>query len=147
MTRINQNSNYWIGNMTGSVDAWWRDEEVTKKKGKDLVALAGYRRAIANFVNIVTNKQDVPVRFASSGDSYTDGKSVTLSSNINDKNFDPIVGLALHEGSHIVHSDFELLKDLRTHIETRYKINVTELDYEDRAKFNEMLGRIKCLPA
>ena len=146
MSRINKNSDFWIGNLTGSSsDMWWRDEEVTKKKGKDLVALAGYRRAIANFVNIVTNKQDVPVRFVSSGDSYTDGKSVTLSSNINDKNFDPIVGLALHEGSHIVHSDFELLKDLRTHIETRYKINVTELDYEDRAKFNEMLGRIKSL--
>ena len=63
MTRINQNSNYWIGNMTGSVDAWWRDEEVTKKKGKDLIALAGYRKAISNYVNIVTGRSDIKVKF------------------------------------------------------------------------------------
>jgi len=54
----------------------------------------------------------------SRGDSYTDGKTVTISSNINEKNFDHVVGLALHEGSHIAYSDFEVFKDVRnsTHI-------------------------------
>jgi hypothetical protein len=36
--------------------------EVDKPKGKDVVALAGYKRAISNFVNIVT-EQNVPVVF------------------------------------------------------------------------------------
>mgnify|MGYP001207710387 CR=1 FL=1 len=36
----------------------------TVKKGKDLVALAGYKRAISNFVNIVT-EDNIPVVFNS----------------------------------------------------------------------------------
>ena len=36
----------------------------TEKKGKDLVALAGYKRAISNFVNIVTG-MNIPVTFNS----------------------------------------------------------------------------------
>ena len=43
------------------------------KKGKDLVALAGYKRAISNFVNIVT-EDNIPVVFNSNDQSYTDGK-------------------------------------------------------------------------
>ena len=146
MTRINQNSNYWIGNMTGSVDAWWRDEEVIKKKGKDLIALAGYRRAISNYVNIVTGRSDINVRFAGN-DSFTDGKTVTLAANLNDKNFDPSVGLALHEGSHIVHSDFDFLKDLKTHIANRFNIDFGGLPYgsDEWKDFNEMVPRIKSL--
>ena len=146
MTRINQNSNYWIGNMTGSVDAWWRDEEVTKKKGKDLIALAGYRKAISNYVNIVTGRSDIKVKFQGR-DSYTDGKTVTLASNLNDKNFDPSVGLALHEGSHIVHSDFDFLRDLKTHINTRYGIDYGGLVYnsDEWTDYNEMVPRIKSL--
>ena len=45
----------------------------TEKKGKDLVALAGYKRAISNFVNIVTG-ENIPVVFNSKDESYTDGK-------------------------------------------------------------------------
>ena len=43
------------------------------KKGKDLVALAGYKRAISNFVNIVTG-QNIPVTFNNNDESFTDGK-------------------------------------------------------------------------
>ncbi len=50
--------------------------------------------------------------FNGSNDSYTDGKKVVISSNVKDKNFDSIVGLALHEGSHIKLSDFDFLKEL-----------------------------------
>ena len=49
----------------------------------------------------------------SRGDSFTDGKSVTISGTINEKNFDHVVGLALHEGSHIVYSDFDVFADVR----------------------------------
>ena len=76
-----------------------------KHKGKDLVALAGYKRAISNFVNIVTG-DSIPVVFNSNDQSYTDGKKVVIGSNIDDKKFDVAVGLALHEGSHIKLSDF-----------------------------------------
>ena len=82
------------------------------KPKKDHVGLAGHKRAIGNFVRIVSG-ENIPVRFMSRGDSYTDGKTVTISSNINERNFDHVVGLALHEGSHIAYSDFEVFKKVR----------------------------------
>jgi len=88
------------------------DDDFVKPK-VDYVALAGYRRAIANFVNIVTNRSDIKVRYQQNGDSYTDGKTVTIGSKIDEKNFDHVVGLALHEGSHILLSDFNFLRQLR----------------------------------
>jgi len=101
---------------------WWNDNndvdvddflgiDTDVKKGKDLVALAGYKRAISNFVNIVT-EDNIPVVFNSNDQSYTDGKKVVIGANIDDKKFDVAVGLALHEGSHIKLSDFTLLKNL-----------------------------------
>ena len=103
--------------------SWWMDDwdyspsvysSFSKKEveTKNLYKLAAHRRAIANFVSIVTG-QSIPVRFSTKGDSYTDGKTVTISSNIAEpKEFDPAVGLALHEGSHIKLSNFTLLRDL-----------------------------------
>ena len=75
------------------------------------VKLNSYRKAIANFVKILTS-QEIPVTFHGS-DSYTDGKSVTISTDIKDNNFDVSVGLALHEASHILLTDFDLLPALR----------------------------------
>lgn len=72
-----------------------------------LVKLNSYRKAIANFVTILTG-QNIPVRFHGNT-SYTDGKSVTISTDIKDNNFDVTVGLALHEASHIVLTDFSYL--------------------------------------
>tara|TARA_Y100001938_G_scaffold137238_1_gene201139 strand:- start:367 stop:2466 length:2100 start_codon:yes stop_codon:yes gene_type:complete len=83
-----------------------------QKKSLDLYKLASSKRAIANFVNIVTN-ESIPVKFKERGDSYTDGKSVVIGSKIEQpKDFDVAVGLALHEGSHIKLSDFKLLNDI-----------------------------------
>ena len=75
-----------------------------------MIKLSNYRRAIANFVKIVT-KQDIPVTWAGST-SFTNGKMICLSTDIKDNNFDVTVGLALHEGSHIILSDFNLLDEL-----------------------------------
>ena len=61
------------------------------KKGKDLVALAGYKRAISNFVNIVTG-MNIPVTFNNNNESFTDGKKVVLGANLDDKKFDVAVG-------------------------------------------------------
>lgn len=102
-------SSFWMDNDFDRHTSIFDEEDVKPKT--DLIALSSYRRAIANFVRIVTEK-DIPVTFKSSGDSYTDGKKVVISAKMDDKSFDPSVGLALHEGSHIVHSDFDWLKGL-----------------------------------
>ena len=104
--------------------SWWMDDwddysspvystySTKELATKNLYKLAAHRRAIANFVSIVTG-QSIPVKFSTKGDSYTDGKVVTISANIAEpKEFDPAVGLALHEGSHIKLSNFQLLRDL-----------------------------------
>jgi hypothetical protein len=80
------------------------------KKTNDLYKLSATRRAITNFVQIVTQKS-IPVTFASKTNSQTDGKQVILSADVDD-NFDVSVGLALHEGSHILLSDFKLLDEM-----------------------------------
>ena len=80
------------------------------KKTNNLYKLASVRRAISNFVQIVTQK-NIPVTFATKSDSKTDGKRVILSADVDDK-FDVSVGLALHEGSHIILSDFALLSNM-----------------------------------
>ena len=105
------NSSYWLKD--------WEDDDIVidtmtdvEKKSHDLYKLSAGKRAISNFVNIVTN-DSIPVKFNTRGDSYTDGKSVVIGSNIVEpKDFDIAVGLALHEGSHIKLSDFKLLHDL-----------------------------------
>jgi len=105
--------------MNNNYTNFWNDIQVNTnvdiddKPKVDHIALAGYRRAIANFVNIVTNRSDIKVRYQQNGDSYTDGKTVTIGSKIDEKNFDHVVGLALHEGSHILLSDFNFLRQLR----------------------------------
>ena len=91
-------------------------EPIVYKKTVDHVALASYRRAISNFVTIVTNRSDIPVQFQSNDSSYTDGKRVVIGSKVDEKNFDPVVGLALHEGSHIKLSDFDFLRNLENQI-------------------------------
>lgn len=77
-----------------------------------LIRLAQYRKAISNFVNILTGK-NVPVHFNVKDKNATNGEIVYLSPNIKQKkDFDVAVGLSLHEGAHIVHSDFLIIKTL-----------------------------------
>src|SRR5210317_2295811 len=129
------NSSYWLND--------WEDDDIVidtmsveEKKSHDLYKLSASKRAISNFVNIVTNDQ-ISVRFNTRGDSYTNGKSVVIGSNIVEpKDFDVAVGLALHEGSHIKLSDFNLLKELDRFISSSLKekcnhINNTTSDYVD----------------
>ena len=75
----------------------------------DKIVLASVQRSISNFVKILTNK-DIPVSYSSGGDSYTNGKSITICSNIGLKNLDSVVGLALHEASHCLLSDYKVFK-------------------------------------
>ena len=94
--------------------SFWMDDEFLADKREagqrvDYVKLAGYKRAIANFVRIVTNKDTIPVVFSSGQDSYTDGTKVVISAKLDEKVFDSTVGLALHEGSHIALTNFNVL--------------------------------------
>ena len=105
------NSSYWLSD--------WDDDDIVvstmsdvEKKSHDLYKLAASKRAISNFVNIVTNDQ-IPVIFNTRGDSYTNGKAVVIGADVVEpKDFDIAVGLALHEGSHIKLSNFNLLNDI-----------------------------------
>lgn len=115
-----QNSTFWKSNISDDID---NDDYAFKMN-----ALVKYKNAIGNFVHILT-KQNIPVKYEIKGMSgYTDGHVVTLSSNINKKNFDSTVGLALHEGSHIVLSDFDVIKDLCNVInESKRTIKIEEV--------------------
>lgn len=96
------NSSFWLD--------FDNDEEKTSRV--NVVKLAGYKRAISNFVNIVTGKSDIHVKYNDNDMSYTDGKTVTISSKLSDGvSFDTTVGLALHEGSHCLLTDFKALTD------------------------------------
>lgn len=108
------NSSLWLGKYSSDANRnFYSDKELATL---ELYRLAAKKRAIANFVSIVTS-QKIPVQFASSGDSYTDGKSVVISSKLEKPaDFDVAVGLALHEGSHIKLSSFDILTTLHTKI-------------------------------
>lgn len=105
-------SSYWMD---------FDDDEYTTSTIKDdfinperIVKLASVRRAIANFVRILTNDETIEVAFSSGKDSYTDGKRVVIAAEDDSKHFDSMVGLALHEGSHCLLSDFNMLEHLIT---------------------------------
>jgi len=123
----NYGSSFWLGN----------DFDLSRSEGSskvDLTKLASARRAISNFVNIVTGKQ-IPVTFQGY-DSYTDGKTVVIGTKIEDKNFDPAVGLALHEGSHIAYTDFDIIKHSKWESFVRMQgldplMDMTDEDFND----------------
>ena len=121
----NNFSSFWLGDTLQDKSLIQDDTQYTKS-GLDHIKLASYQRAISNFVNIVT-AQNIPVEFSQRGDSYTDGKVVTISSKLDDKLFDSSVGLALHEGSHILLSDFDFLKTLGSTIpKTTYQLGMNK---------------------
>lgn len=99
-------------NNTQASSFWLNDDfdvEFKSESGIDYTKLAATQRAIGNFVNIVTGKS-IPVVFQSNDNSYTDGEHVVIGTKLDGKSFDPAVGLALHEGSHIALTDFTMFK-------------------------------------
>jgi hypothetical protein len=152
-------SSYWYDDYNTSYDYLDQysdlDSDTLKafKKTNDLYKLSATRRAIANFVQIVTQK-NIPVTFASKSESKTDGKNVILSADVDD-NFDVSVGLALHEGSHILLSDFKLLEEMGrvfdsvsyTYSKAKYEnqnaeANGTPIVWDDEKIVNTIIGNI-----
>ena len=100
--------------------AYWMD--LKQFDDKDPIFLAQVQKGITNFVRILTEK-DIPVEYATTGDSLTDGKTVYIASNIKEDTIDYTVGLALHEASHVLLTDFKYLKGENGHILKRqYKV-------------------------
>ena len=98
--------------------SYWLDYEQFKYDAAnfDLVDLMEYRQTIKNFVSILTGK-DIPVRFKTSktpydmphpDGSFTDGKYIQIAALRKNSKFDVNVGLALHEASHVVLTDFKI---------------------------------------
>ena len=141
--KTNNYSSFWMNDDWDSRKTSIFDDgdEVVGKPKVDLVALAGYRRAISNFVTIVTGESDIKVNFNSNDESFTDGKTVTIGAKMDDKLFDPSVGLALHEGSHIKLSNFDFLKNLEYNVPQEYFDRGEKKGY-GRA---EVLGHVKNL--
>ena len=142
-SKTNNYSSFWMNDDWDSrkTSIFDDENEIDTKPKTDLVALAGYRRAISNFVTIVTGESDIKVKFNNNDESYTDGKTVVIGSKLDDNLFDPSVGLALHEGSHIKLSDFNFLRNLENSVPTQYFEHGEKKGY---SKF-QVLGHIKNL--
>lgn len=108
---VQQHSRYWLdSNIFDDVTVDTHDVDSGPDINK-LMRLAAIRRGIANFVQILTQKS-VPVVFSNGNTSYTDGKTVVISADEDPTKFDPMVGLALHEASHVLLSDFSFLQNV-----------------------------------
>ena len=127
---MSDHSNFWLDDY----DIDWDFSEgsdgvdtsnAQSERTANLIRLSAARRAIANYVTILTNRS-IPVLFNDQNMSMTDGKTVYIGSDINERgNFDVSVGLALHEGSHICYSDFNLFMTIWQNI-PREIYNYTE---------------------
>lgn len=128
-------SSFWLGDLDSSN---FKDQY----NRVDYTKLTGTQRAISNFVNIVTGKQ-IPVEFQSSDHSYTDGQTVVIGTKLDGKNFDPAVGLALHEGSHIAYTDFSILQNFPAAIRMRGVDPDFNLTAEEESTIKSLLNWIE----
>jgi hypothetical protein len=109
----NYHSSFWLDDNNFDEDIVFSSMSEKAVDTLKKYRLSSARKAISNFVSITTGKS-IPVTFATNN-SYTDGSSVVISGDIdNPEKFDIGVGLALHEGSHILLSDFEILHKLNS---------------------------------
>ena len=107
--------------------AYWMD--LKQFNDEDPVFLAQIQKGITNFVNILCGKH-IPVKYALTGDSMTDGKTVYISANIKEDTIDHTVGLALHEASHVLLTDFDYLNHNKGLVLKR-QYNIPDEDLEN----------------
>ena len=102
--------------------------DIQSFNSEDPIFLAQVQKGISNFVDILCGKH-IPVEYALTGDSMTDGKTVYISANIKEDNINQIVGLALHEASHVLLTDFGFLNQERGKLlENKYDIPHKDID-------------------
>jgi hypothetical protein len=104
--KLNNNSSFWLERDFFKSS---KSDDMSISMQRNLKLLS-YKRSISNFVKILTRKDNIKVSFSSGQQSYTDGRSVVISSKINENNFDVTVGLALHEASHVLLTDFNFIQ-------------------------------------
>lgn len=121
-------SNYWLRDSVFQKreSLFDKEESLEKNSRYDHLQLAQYQRAIANFVRILSNRTDIVVKYNQDGENKTDGKTVYLSPNIKENEFDSAVGVALHEASHLIYTDFPKLKVMLDEL-VRTNTNTTEI--------------------
>lgn len=106
-SREHNYSSFWLDKESASIGSEWAGRTSNTVKA---LKLRKYQRAIANFVKILS-KRDLPVVFKGT-ESYTDNQQVVLAADLSEKNFDVSAGLALHEASHLIYTDFEILSEM-----------------------------------
>jgi hypothetical protein len=138
MSTVKNHSSYWLDD-----DIFNDDPDTPTPIGIDMnriIRLAAVRRAVANFVSILSGK-NIPVRYSSGKQSYTDGQSVVIAAEEDPAKFDSLVGLALHEGSHILLTDFKFIaavQRLRNCIERHFMPNAwTTVDMPPMSSQND----------
>lgn len=130
-------SKYWMGNLPPD--------------STNLISLASYRKAIANFVRISTLysgvDKNIKVLFNVANNSFTDIENVVvLSAYIKNEDFDVVVGDALHEANHIIRTDPNVLERIKAYenmMETHdpLPLNSELTDQMNRLKYNEFQVR------
>lgn len=133
MSEVKAYSDFWLNK--DSLYQYVPDGDFGNDFSVDLIQLAAYRRIVSNFVFILTGK-DIPVQFEcdkNAKKNFTDGKSVFLSASIRKKqDFDWSIGLALHEASHILLTDFELFQNTFSRIPIPVPMTLKEKSKEKR---------------
>ena len=119
--------NTWFSEIFGTTDSFGNANDLKKSGNKGVyfwgkntfkkfdgnieekVKLLNSARQIARLIT----KKPVSVTYSKEGEdtSYTDGKSIVISSEIKDK-YDVTIGLTLHESSHILLTDFKVIRNL-----------------------------------
>jgi hypothetical protein len=86
----------------------------------DMVRLSSIRKAVSNFVRILT-RSPIPVYFNDVEANFNlGGKVIYISATINSKqDFDVAVGQALHEGAHTVKTNFDVVKNAWANIPSK----------------------------
>jgi hypothetical protein len=142
-----QYSDFWLDqNLFDDDDQGAGADDKSLDLGR-IARLAAIRRAVGNFVSILSGK-NVPVMFNAGKDSYTTGDVVVISADDDATKFDVMVGLALHEGSHILLSDFSFLRALdenvrkplvKKHLPYRWATPATGIHSPNKDVFHDIL--------
>jgi hypothetical protein len=98
----NSHSAFWMGGATDELV-----EKVEVGSIEYIERLRKIQRTVGNFVKIVTGRE-IPVQYSSGQMSYTDGKCVVLSADVDATKLDAMVGTSLHEGAHCLLSNESL---------------------------------------
>ena len=127
------------GNSKYGNSSFWLDDDFgksfTEGGGVDTIKMMSYQRAIGNFVRILTKRTDIKVVYSTKNRSYTDGDTVVISSKIDKGDFDTTVGLALHEASHCLLTNFKAMPT--------YLNNHKEIPYADWQYFKGLVNIIE----